>query len=112
MPASSALRAAACVAALFAAAPAGAQPNLTILSLDQFRTDRVSGESRHEILPMAVFDGAQFRPIAERRTVPEANARREQLLAANPRAQVLFRGRRIGVVGVSDIIHKAFIAPG
>ncbi len=73
MPASSALRAAARLAALFAAASTSAQPNLTIVFLDQFRTDRVSGQSRHEILPVAVFDGAQFRRIAERGAVSEAN---------------------------------------
>lgn len=112
MPARSDFRAAACLAALFLAGPTSAQPTLTIFSLDQFRTDRISGESRHEILPVAVFDGAQFRRIAERGAVSEANARRERLLAANPRAQVLFRGRRIGVVDVSDTYSRGFHCTG
>lgn len=95
-------RTAICLAALIASASVCAQTNLTILSLDEFRTDRISGENRHEILPVAVFDGAQFRPVGEPGGSAEANVRRNELLAANPEVHVLFRGRRIGTVAVSE----------
>jgi hypothetical protein len=106
VPAFRPISAIACLAVLLASASLGAQPNLTVLSLDELRTDRGSGERRHEILPVAVFDGAEFTAIEG--TLSEANAARERLLAASPSAQVLYRGRRIGVVDVSDIYPQRF----
>ena len=111
MSARSILRAALCLTVL-TAPRAGAQADLTVLSLDHLRTDGATGESRHEILPMAVFDGSRFLPLVERGTRSEANARREQLLAANRRVQVLFRGRRIGVVTVAEIDPQLFHCTG
>lgn len=108
MQAANAFRVSACLAALSVATAAGAQPDLTVLSLDQFRTDRISGESRHEILPAAIFDGAAFRPISEQGGLPESNARRAQLLRESPAVRILFRGRRIGTVSVSDIHPQTF----
>jgi hypothetical protein len=108
MPASTILRAVAGLAAVFSAALSTAQSDITVLSLDLFRTDRISGESRHEILPVAVFDRTRFQAIAEPGVLAEANARREQLLSANPAVQVFYRGRRVGTLHVSDVYSQAF----
>jgi len=43
--------------AVFISAAVDAQSRPVVLSIDHYLTDSVTGDSRHEILPVAVFDG-------------------------------------------------------
>ena len=90
-----------CCIALFLAASTSAQGGLAVISIDHFRTDRVNDESRHEILPVAVFEGGQFLSVSEWSKAPVDRTRRRDLLSAHPSVQVLYRGRRIGTLDVS-----------
>ena len=109
--------------------PASAQPSLTIIALDFVRTDRVSSETRHDILPLALFDGTQIKRLSRPFVVPgtlpgpdlvqrnriiaaERNSRREDVLALNPSFYVLYRGRSIGSVKVSEVDVQAFHCTG
>jgi hypothetical protein len=100
-----------CCIALFLAAPTNAQDGPTVISIDYFRSDLVNGEPRHEILPVAVFEGGQFLSVSERSRTP-ADTRRRDLLSAHPSVQVLYRGRRIGTLDVSDIYQQRFHCSG
>ena len=81
-------------------AVAGGQTGPIVLSIDQVRT---GGEVRHEMLPLAEFDGIRFRPVREPDSPPGASSSRQRLLDNYRRVQVLHRGRRVGVVEIADI---------
>ena len=117
------------LATAFLGASARAQPSLTIIALDFVRTDRVSSETRHDILPLALFDGTQIQRLSQPFVVPgtlpgpelvqrnriiaaERNSRREEVLAGNPSFYVLYRGRHIGSVEVVEVDVQAFHCTG
>lgn len=81
---------------------AGAQSDPAVLSIDRHLTHPVTGESRHEILPVAVFDGTRFQPVHERDHARE-NSTVPDLLTQFPVAQVLHYGETIGAVTISDV---------
>lgn len=108
---------------------ASAQPSLTIIALDFVRTDDSSNETRHDILPLAVFDGTQIQRLSQPFVVPgtlpgpelvrrngiiaaERNLRREEVLAGNPSFNVLHRGSLIGSVNVSEVGVQPFRCTG
>jgi len=96
------------LAALCVAAAATAQSERIVVSIDEYRLDRISGESRHLILPVAVFDGTNFHPAWEWDRALGATSRRPFLLSNYRNVQVLSRGRRVGTVHVSDIYSQGF----
>ena len=117
------------IAAVFLGPSASAQPSLTIIALDFVRSDGVSSETRHDILPLALFDGIQIQRLAQPFVVPrtlpgpervrrnrliaaERNSRREEVLAGNPSFDVLFRGSPIGSVKVSEVGVQPFHCTG
>lgn len=117
------------LATAFLGASANAQPSFAVIALDFVRIDRVSSETRHDILPLALFDGTQIQRLSQPFVVPgtlpgpelvqrnriiaaERNSRREEVLAGNPSFNVLYRGRRIGSVEVSEIDVQAFHCTG
>lgn len=111
--------------AAFVGASVWAQPSPAIIALDFVRTDLVSGDVRHDILPLALFDGTRIQRLSQPFVMPEAvpgpervqrnraisaegNSMREQLLAGMPSFSVLYRGRRIGRVGVTTVGVQSF----
>lgn len=106
-PAAGASRAFFALAAPFLCAVVAAQPEPVVLSVDHVLTHPVTGAIRHEILPVAVYDGARFRAIQEWES-PEAGS----LLTAYPRVHVLHHGERMGAVMVSDVHQALFPLQG
>lgn len=100
-----------CLALLFAAST-GAQDGLAVISIDNFRTDRIANESRHEILPVAVVEGGRFLSVSEWSKRPVDRTRRREVLTAHPSVQVLHRGRRIGALEVTDVYDQTFHCSG
>jgi hypothetical protein len=89
----------------------------------------VSSETHHDILPVALFDGTQIQRLSQPFVVPgtlpgpeltqrnrtiaaERNSRREEVLAGNPSFHLLYRGRRIGRVDVSEVDVQTFHCTG
>lgn len=107
MSAASSSRALFVFAALLGSA-ADAQSGQVVLSIDHFLTHPVTGESRHEILPVAVFDGTRFQAVQESDPVPGAISRVQDLLTQYPVAQVLHFGETIDTVTVSDVRLHGF----
>ena len=116
-------------AAVLLGSSASAQPSLTIIALDFVRIDGASNDTRHDILPLALFDGTKIQRLAQPFVVPgtlpgpqllrrngmiaaERNLRREEVLAGNPSFYVLHRGSRIGSVNVSDVDVQPFRCTG
>lgn len=96
------------LAAALVSAAAGAQSGPVPLSIDHFLTHPITGESRHEILPVAVYDGTRFRQVREWDPVLGESSRGVYLLRQYPVVQVLRHGERIGDVSVSDIHVQGF----
>jgi hypothetical protein len=96
------------LAGLLQSAAAGAQTDRVVVSIDEFRLDRITGDSRHLILPVAVFDGTEFHPAWEWDRALGATSRRPFLLGNYRDVQVLHRGHRVGIVHVSDIYSEEF----
>lgn len=90
----------------------GAQSAAPVLSLDYFLTSTVTGESQHEILPVAIFDGTSFKHVREWDPVLGWSTRRPYLLTRCPAVQILRHGEAVGSVTVSDISLRGFRCSG
>ena len=101
-PVARSVRIFAALAALCAFGLASAQSAPIVLSIDRYLTHSSSGENRHEVLPVAVFDGTRFRPVWEWDRVLGQSTRAPYLLNRYPNIHVLQYGKRIGTISVSS----------
>jgi hypothetical protein len=84
---------------------ARAQSDSVVLSVDRYLTHPVTGEGRHEIMPVVHIDGTNYL------RVPDSNPRSsrvQNLLTQYPVAQVLHHGETIDSVTVSDVHLQSF----
>jgi hypothetical protein len=93
------------VLAVLLGSDAGAQPGSVVLSIDRYLPQPGAGESRHEIMPVALFDGTGFRRVQDSNP---RSSRVQNLLTQHPVAQVLHHGETIDFITVSDVHLKAF----